>query len=61
MPVRALGDEWFSYDQKRLSLTGESSGRIWRVGQRVAVSVAEVDVPKGRIDFALAGNKRQNP
>ena len=61
VPVRALGDEWFSYDQKRLSLTGESSGRIWRVGQRVAVSVAEVDVPKGRIDFALAGNKRQNP
>ncbi len=60
VPVRALGDEWFSFDQKRLCLTGESSGRTWRVGQRIAVCVAEVDIPKGRIDFVLAGNKRQN-
>ena len=60
VPVRALGDEWFAYDQKRLCLTGESSGRTWRVGQRVAVCVAEVDIPKGRIDFALAGNRGQS-
>lgn len=53
VPVRALGEEWFTYDEKRLRLVGESTGRIWRVGQRVAVRVSEVNIPKGRIDFAV--------
>lgn len=54
LPVHALGDEWFTYDETRLCLRGESTGRTWRVGQRVAVCVREVDVPKGRIDLGLA-------
>jgi ribonuclease R len=53
--VRTLGDEWFSYDADRMTLTGASTGRIWRLGQRVAVAVADVDIPKGRIDFSLLG------
>lgn len=52
LPVRALGDEWFFYDEERMRLVGESSGRMWRVGQHVAVEIAEVDIPKGRIDLA---------
>ena len=53
--VRTLGDEWFSYDADRMTLTGTSTGRTWRLGQRVAVAVADVDIPKGRIDFSLLG------
>lgn len=53
--VRTLGDEWFAYDADRMTLTGSSTGRIWRLGQRVAVEVCDVDVPKGRIDFRLLG------
>lgn len=55
LPVRALGDEWFVFDEDRLSLTSESSGRSWRVGQRVAVEIHDVDIPKGHIDVVLAG------
>lgn len=54
LPVRCLGDEWLYYDEERMRLVGESTGRIWHVGQRVAVEVSDVDIPKGRIDFALA-------
>lgn len=54
LPARALGDEWFFMDRERMTLTGESSGHTWRVGQRVAVVVVQVDVPQGRIDLALA-------
>ena len=54
LPVRALGEEWFYYDETRMCLSGESTRRIWRVGQRVAVTVDEVNIPKGRIDFVLA-------
>lgn len=53
LPVRALGNEWYVYDEKRMRLIGESTGKTWNVGKRVAVVVAEVDVPKGRIEFSL--------
>ena len=59
LPVRALGEEWFAYDAERMSLVGESTGRVWRVGQRVAVEVADVDVARGRIDFSLAGARTE--
>lgn len=60
LPVRALGDEWFSYDEARLSLTGEESGTTWRLGQRVAVTVAGADPRRGQIDFVLAHGKAPN-
>ncbi len=55
LPVRELGDEWFYYDEKRLCLTGEESGRVWRPGKRVAVTVVGANPARGQIDFALAG------
>lgn len=57
LPVRALGDEYFTFDDARMSLTGEESGRIWRVGQRVAVRVVRADAASGQIDFALSGRQ----
>ena len=53
--MRALGDEWFVFDNERMTLTGESSGRTWHMGKRVAIEVVGVDVARGRIDFAPAG------
>ena len=53
LPVRALGDRWLSFDDARMTLSDESSGVTWRLGQRVVVEVAGVDVPRGRIEFRL--------
>ena len=53
VPIRALGNEWFAYDDVRLTLTGEESGEVWGLGRRVAVEVTGVDVMRGRIDFSL--------
>lgn len=53
IPVRDLGHEWFEYDEKRMILTGESTGMVWGLGRRVVVEVAGVDIPRGRIDFRL--------
>ncbi len=60
LPVRALGDQWFTYDEKHLQLVGEDDGRLWRLGQPVAVQVSGVDVERGRIDFALAPQPKEN-
>lgn len=54
VPVRRLGDEWFAYDEARMTLTGEESGTVWRLGTRVTVSVAGVNVSRGQIDLELA-------
>ena len=53
LPTRALGDEWFSYDEARLSLTGEESGTCWHLGRRVAVRIAGCNPDKGQIDLRL--------
>jgi len=53
LPVRALGERWLAYDDARMTLTEESTGKTWRLGQRVVVEVASVDVPRGRIEFRL--------
>ena len=57
LPVRALGDEWFSYHEAQMMLVGEESGRAYRLGQRVAVEVAGATPERGQIDFALAGRR----
>jgi exoribonuclease R len=40
-----------------MTLTGEQSGKRYRLGQRVAVTVHDVDTMRGRIGFALAANQ----
>ena len=62
LPIRALGDEWFDYDETRLTLKSESTGTVYRLGKRVAVRVLGVDIDRGRIDFTLAtgGGQRHN-
>lgn len=54
LPVRALGPEWFSYDDARMTLTGEESGTVWRLGMRVRVTISGTCAARGQIDLALA-------
>ena len=63
LPVRALGQEWFAYDEARLTLTGEETGEVWRLGRPVTVEVAGVNVARGQIDFVLAqdGDRPRDP
>ena len=57
LPARALGDEWFLFDEERMTLTGESTGRTWRLGQRIAVEVAATNPAHGQIDFRLPSSR----
>jgi ribonuclease R len=57
--TRDLGDEWFYYDEDKMTLTGESTGRTYRIGQRLAVEVADTDISKGRIDLVLARSRKE--
>ena len=52
LPVRELGNEWFTFDEDALTLTGEESGEVWRLGRRVVVVLADTEPLRGRITFA---------
>jgi ribonuclease R len=54
--VSKLGLEYFLFDGPRSQLTGQTSGRVWRLGDVVRVIVSQVDLGKGRIDFSLTQN-----
>lgn len=58
LPVRALGDEYFAFDAERHALTGEETGRRWRLGQRIAVTLRAADAQAGTLAFSLACGSR---
>jgi len=51
--MRDLGTEYFAHDARRHTLTGEESGRRFRLGQKVRVSLVAADPHTSRLDFRL--------
>ena len=54
--VTGLGDDYYHFDPLRFQLTGERTGRRFRLGDRLRVSVAGVSLDDARIDFELCAN-----
>ncbi|MBR3796058.1 MAG: ribonuclease R [Clostridia bacterium] len=50
--VRAL-DDWFDYDERRMTLRGERSGYVFSLGQVLCVRVEDVDLIQSAIDLSL--------
>ena len=59
IPVRTLGDDYFSFDAARYTLTGEETGARYRLGQRIAVVLFAVDPRVPQIDLRLAKGSRR--
>lgn len=57
LPVRRLGQEYYSHDADRHRLVGQDSGRIWRLGQRIAVVLTTADARRRQLEFRLAGKE----
>lgn len=49
--VSALGGDYFHFDRRSLTLTGESTRLVFELGQTMSVRVARVDVMERKIDF----------
>jgi ribonuclease R len=56
--MRNLGDDYYRYDEKQFSITGERQGRTFRLGDAIRVVVFAVDVGRRMIDFALAPDEK---
>lgn len=53
--ISDLGKDYFKYDAAKHQLMGERTGQRYRLGDRVRVKIAKVDLNAARIDFVLAG------
>jgi len=53
--VTALGQDYFTRDRSGYRLVGRSSGKVFRLGDRLRVRVSNVSLDDRRVDFELAG------
>ncbi|HEX5082039.1 MAG TPA: VacB/RNase II family 3'-5' exoribonuclease [Blastocatellia bacterium] len=53
VPVGALFDDFYKYDDRRRMLVGRDLGRRFRLGDRIRVRVARVNVDRHLVDFSI--------
>ncbi len=51
--VTELGNDYFHFDNVRHVMSGERSGKAYRLGDRLRIKVARVDMESSKIDFVL--------
>ena len=54
--ISNLGSDYFRFNARSMALVGESSGRRFALGDRLRVTLTEIEPPQGRIDLQLAGS-----
>lgn len=57
--VTSLEDDYYSYDRRAHTLSGRRASNSFRLGDRVRVSVARVDVDRRELDFRLVARQKR--
>ena len=61
VPARDLSDDYYVYDETNFRLVGRHTGRTFSLGDKIEIVVAQADLARKQLDFALAdelGEKR---
>ena len=56
--ISNLTDDYYHYDESRLTLVGERTSRIFRIGDLVEIRVSKVSMEEHTIDFELVDMKK---
>jgi len=59
--VEALSDDFYRFDRQTHTLTGNRAGNRYRLGDRIEVVVARVDVERRELDFRIVGRDDRPP
>ncbi|RHJ79335.1 ribonuclease R [Parabacteroides sp. AM08-6] len=54
VPIRDLSSEYFDYDDKNYCLVGRQTRRVYRLGDKMAVKVAQANLERKQLDFTPA-------
>ena len=55
VPISSLGDDFYRYEEVEHRLVGSSTGRVFRLGDRLRVKLVKADPEKRGLDFAPVG------
>jgi ribonuclease R len=58
--ITELGNDYFQHDNVRHVLTGERTGKSFRLGDRLRIKVVRVDMETSKIDFVLDDGSKDN-
>ena len=61
VPARDLSDDYYVYDEANFRLVGRHTGHTFSLGQRVEVVVAQADLARRQLDFALDEPEMKRP
>ena len=53
IPVSRMEEDFFLYDEENYALTGERTGKTWRLGQRISVRAVSADPFARSVEFAI--------
>ena len=59
--LRALSDDFYEYDEERMTISGRSKGRVFKIGDPIRVVVKAASKEEGTIDFTVEGMKNVHP
>jgi Exoribonuclease R len=59
LPRESLPDDAYRYDRRRHTLAGHRAGNSFRLGDRLRVEVASVDLERRTMEFRLEGRHRR--
>jgi ribonuclease R len=61
VPLSGVSDDFYQFDATRDQLVGRRTRRVFKLGDKVEVQVAKVDIFKKQVDFRLAGTTDERP
>ncbi|MFQ6009314.1 MAG: ribonuclease R, partial [Candidatus Zixiibacteriota bacterium] len=56
--ISSIDDDYYRFDEKQYRLIGRSSGRSFRLGDKIRVGVMKVDKIRNEIDLYVAGKRK---
>ena len=57
--ITALKDDYYTFDQETHELRGELTKKVYHLGQKIRVRVADADAVKRSVDFTIAGEQEE--
>ena len=57
--ITALSDDYYVFDEEKYELKGEMSGKIYHLGQKIKVRVADADSLRRTVDFTIVECKEE--
>jgi ribonuclease R len=61
VPMAALGNDFFVYEEKQHRLRGRNSGKTYRLGDALRVNLVSIDEVRRRLNFRLAEDGARPP